>query len=100
VERQGWESLKAIALKKGKSHLELAGLQEMGVFRCDGCGEEFVIGHPPQGANPQTAQRQACWLEEVLAEEHELEKKHAARIELPDDAFLDWRHGGEQKRPA
>jgi hypothetical protein len=29
------------------------------------------------------AERQASWLEKVLAEEHERDKKHADRIELP-----------------
>jgi hypothetical protein len=35
----------------------------------------------------------------VLAEEHALEKEHANRIELPDDAFLDWR-SSQEKKPA
>jgi hypothetical protein len=30
------------------------------------------------------ADRQAHWLEKILAEEHEREKKHSDRIELPD----------------
>jgi hypothetical protein len=30
------------------------------------------------------AEQQARWLERVLAEEHEREKKHGDRIELPD----------------
>jgi hypothetical protein len=30
------------------------------------------------------ADKRTCWLEGVLAEEHEREKKHPDRIELPD----------------
>ncbi|HXU16475.1 MAG TPA: hypothetical protein VN708_15185 [Terriglobales bacterium] len=56
----------------------------MGTLRCDNCGEQFVIGHPAQKADKKIAERQAHWLEKVLAEEHEREKKHADRIELPE----------------
>ena len=56
----------------------------MGTLRCDACGEEFIIGHPPAFVDKSVADRQAHWLEKVLAEEHEREKKHADRIELPD----------------
>jgi len=27
------------------------GFQEMGIVRCDGCGEEFFIGHNPQSVD-------------------------------------------------
>jgi len=84
LEGQGWESVRAVALKKGKPHAELAGLREMGTLRCDNCGEQFVIGHPAQKADKKIAERQAHWLEKVLAGEHEREKKHADRIELPE----------------
>jgi hypothetical protein len=56
----------------------------MGTLRCDGCGEEFVIGHDPAFADKKVAEKQAVWLEKVLAEEHERDKKHPDRIELPD----------------
>ena len=56
----------------------------MGTLRCDSCGEEFFIGQQPAWANEWVAERQAKWLEKVLAEEHEREKKHPDRIELPD----------------
>jgi len=56
----------------------------MGTLRCDGCGEEFFIDHHPAVANKLLADKQAHWLEKVLAEEHERDKKHADRIELPD----------------
>jgi hypothetical protein len=55
----------------------------MGTLRCDGCGEEFCIGHGPAFANKWLAEEQAHWLERVLAEEHERDKKHPVRIELP-----------------
>ena len=91
--------MKAIALKKESFRARFSRSQEMGVLRCDACDQEFVIAHPPQLASAKTAERQAHRLEEVLAEEHALEKEHANRIELPDDAFLDWR-SSQEKRPA
>jgi hypothetical protein len=78
--------VKAIAVKKGRGRNALAGLREMGTLRCDACGEEFVIGHPPQIADKKTAERQAHWLEKLLAEDHDREKKHAERIELRGQA--------------
>ena len=48
-----------------------------------GCGEEFVIGHDLAFVDKWLADK-ARWLERVLAEEHEREKKHPDRIELPD----------------
>jgi hypothetical protein len=76
--------MKAVATKKGQSQEKAAGFQEMGTLRCDGCGEEFLIGHHPAFSDKRLAQRQAHWLEKVLAEEHERDKKHPDRIELPD----------------
>jgi hypothetical protein len=76
--------MKAVAIKKGQVHEKAAGLHEMGTLRCDGCGEEFVIGHDPAFVDKRVAEKQAGWLEKVLAEEHERDKKHPDRIELPD----------------
>lgn len=73
----------AVAIKKGSRGITL-GFQEMGTVRCDGCGEEFFIGHYPASADKWLAEKQAKWLERVLAEEHERDKKHSDRIELPD----------------
>jgi hypothetical protein len=55
----------------------------MGTLRCDGCGEEFAISQHPAFVNRRLADEQAHGLERVLAEEHERDKKHADRIELP-----------------
>jgi hypothetical protein len=77
--------MKAVANKKGAEPRESrAGSREMGTVRCDGCGEEFVISHDPAFADKRVAEKQAGWLEKVLAEEHERDKKHPDRIELPD----------------
>jgi hypothetical protein len=38
----------------------------------------------PKSADKWVAAKQVTWLEKVLAEEHERDKKHADRIELPD----------------
>ena len=75
--------VKAVAIRKGQSREGAAGFQEMGTLRCDGCGEEFVIGQHPTFIDQRLADEQAHWLERVLAEEHERDKKHADRIELP-----------------
>jgi len=60
------------------------GIKVMGTLRCDGCGEEFVIFHQPAFVNKWLADQQARWLETVLAEEQERDKKHPDRIKLPD----------------
>jgi hypothetical protein len=75
--------MRAVAIKKSGRE-KTTGLQEMGTLRCDGCGEEFFIGHNPQSVDKWVAEKQAKWLEKVLAEEHERDKKHSDRIELPE----------------
>jgi hypothetical protein len=75
--------MRAVAVKKS-SREKTIGFQEMGTLRCDGCGEEFIIGHKPQFIDERAARKQAEWLEKVLAEEHERDRKHPDRIELPD----------------
>ena len=75
--------MRAVAIKKS-SREKTIGFQEMGTLRCDGCGEEFFIGHNPQSVDKWVAEKQAEWLEKVLVEEHERDKKHADRVELPD----------------
>ena len=75
--------MKAVAIKKS-SREKAVGLQEMGTLRCDGCGEEFFIGHNLASGDRWVAEKQAKWLEKVLAEEHERDKKHPDRIELPE----------------
>jgi hypothetical protein len=75
--------MRAVAIKKG-SREKAPDFYEMGTLRCDGCGEEFFIGHDPQSVNRSVAEKQAKWLEKVLADEHERDKKHPDKIELPD----------------
>jgi hypothetical protein len=74
----------AVAIRKGQSRERAEGLQEMGTLRCDGCGEEFSIGHHPSSVDKWVAEKQAKWLEKILADEHERDKKHSDRIELPE----------------
>jgi hypothetical protein len=76
----------AIAIKKGQSREKAPSPNwaEMGSLRCDGCGEEFLIYHDTAFMDRIAAERQAGWLEKVLAEEHERERKHSDRVELPD----------------
>jgi hypothetical protein len=77
--------MRAVAIKKGQTRERavMPSPTEMGTFRCDGCGEEFIIYHDSTCTNKASAERQAHWLEKVLSEEHERERKHPDRIELP-----------------
>jgi hypothetical protein len=76
--------MKSVAIKKDLTREQAAaGSHEMGILRCDTCGEDFVICHSPAFVDKSIADRQAHWLEKVLAEEQR-DKKHADRIELPD----------------
>jgi hypothetical protein len=68
--------MKAVAIKKGLSREKAADFREMGILRCDACGEDFVVWHSPSFVDKAVADRQAHWLEKVLAEEHERDKKH------------------------
>jgi hypothetical protein len=76
--------MKAVAIKKGQTRERAPEFREMGTLRCDGCGEEFIIFHDPTLLDKKGAERQAHWLEKVLAEEHQSERKHPDRIQLPD----------------
>ncbi len=76
--------MKAVAIKKGQTKERALDFKEMGTLRCDSCGEEFIVFHDPAFADKPGAARQARWLEKVLAEEHERERKHPDRILLPD----------------
>ena len=73
----------AVAIKK-VSREKTSGFYEMGTLRCDECGEEFFIGHNSQSVDKKVAEKQAKWLEKVLLEEHESNRRHPDRIELPD----------------
>jgi hypothetical protein len=76
--------MRAVAIKKGQVQEGTRGFAEMGTLRCDGCGEAFIILHDPAFIDKTVAERQAHWLEKVLAEEHQSERKHSDRIQLPD----------------
>ena len=75
--------MKAAAIKKGHTDDRTVNFLDMGTFRCDHCGESFSIVHNPLLADRRVAERQAHWLERVLAEEHERAKNHLDVIELP-----------------
>ena len=49
--------MRAVAIKKSSSE-KTTGFQEMGTLRCDGCGEEFFIGHNPRSADNGLQQSQ------------------------------------------
>jgi len=77
-------AMRAVAIKKGQMRERAPGFKEMGTLRCDGCGEEFIISHDPAFMDKTVAECQAHWLVKALAEEHERERKHPDRIQLPD----------------
>ena len=57
-------------------------------IRCDGCGEEFVIGHQPAFVDKKIAEKQAAWLEKVLAEEHSIVQPGCTRpARCPKEKF-------------
>ncbi len=78
--------MKAVAIKKGQlgEKLPTANFNEMGTLRCDDCGEEFIIYHHSAFMDKIAAERQAHWLDKVLAEEHGRERRHPDRIQLPE----------------
>lgn len=76
--------MRAVAIKRGQTREREPGFQPMGTLRCDGCGEEFDILHDPAVLDRASAERQAYWLEKVLADEHVREQKHPDRIQLPE----------------
>ena len=79
-----FESMRAVAINKGQTRERAAAFTEMGALRCDGCGEVFIVFHDPAFVDKTVAERQAHWLEWVLADEHERERKHPDRIQTPD----------------
>lgn len=76
--------MRAVAIKKGQTKERVPQFMQMGTLRCDACGEEFLILHNPESVDKSVAERQAYWLEKVLAEEHQRDQNHCDRIQLPD----------------
>jgi hypothetical protein len=57
--------------------------QDIPVSHLELCVEDKMF-KPDNDFDQETAEKQASWLEKVLADEHERDKKHPDRIELPD----------------
>jgi len=76
--------MKGVAIKKGQTRERAPAFKQMGILRCDDCSEELIVFHDPAFVDKKVAERQAHWLEKVLAEEHERERKHPDRIQLPE----------------
>lgn len=76
--------MESVAIKKGQTRERALEMREMGTLRCDGCGEEFTVFHDPALADKENAARQAHWLEKILAVDHEQDRKHPDRIQLPE----------------
>jgi hypothetical protein len=47
--------MREVAVKKS-SRDKATGFEEMGTLGCDGCSEEFVIGHKPQSIDKKVAE--------------------------------------------
>jgi hypothetical protein len=84
VSRIAEKLMRAVAIKKRQMRETAPGFTEMGTLRCDDCGEEFVLFHDPSFRDKAVAERQAHWLAKVLGEEHDRERKHPDRIQLPE----------------
>ena len=65
--------LNSICAQIGASFV--VGRVGLGPLRCDGCGEEFVVNHEPALVDKRLAEKQASWLERVLADDHQCDKK-------------------------
>jgi hypothetical protein len=78
--------MRAVAIRKGQLREKptMSEPKEMGILRCDRCGEEFIIYHDVGFTDKTVAERQAYWLDKVLADEHQRERKHPDRIQLPE----------------
>jgi hypothetical protein len=76
--------MESIAIKKGQTRERAPAMQDMGTLRCDGCGEEFTVFQDSALADKGSAARLAHWLEKALAAEHEQDRKHPDRIQLPE----------------
>ncbi len=82
--RRDLGKMNAIAIKTGQTRVKPPDFRVMGTVKCEGCGEQFVIGHDPRSADPKRAEIQARWLEKSLAAEHELSREHPDKIQLPE----------------
>jgi hypothetical protein len=78
--------MKAVAIRKGQANEQAAGFQEMGTFRCEGCGEEFFIGHHPEFADQGLAERQARWLEKFLRKSTNATRNTPTESNCPTDS--------------
>lgn len=78
--------MQAVAIKKGqlREKATMPSPREMGTLRCESCGEEFTIYHDSGFTDESAAARRAHWLEKVLAQEHERDRKHPDRVQLPE----------------
>jgi hypothetical protein len=54
----------------------------MGTVTCDTCKAQLIIGHHPALKDQKVAEKQAKVLEEMLAEDHRLNREHKDAIDL------------------
>lgn len=61
--------MNAVAIKKGQRRERAPDFKEIGTLRYDSRGEGLTVFHDPAFSDNADAERQAHWLEKVLAEE-------------------------------
>jgi hypothetical protein len=58
-------------------------VMQMGIVTCEQCDAQFLIGHEQAFADTTLAARQAAWLEQRLAHDHQSEAPHEDAVPLP-----------------
>lgn len=54
----------------------------MGTVTCEACKAQFIIGHHPAFNDQKIAEKQAKVLEQMLAEDHRLNRGHKDAVDL------------------
>jgi hypothetical protein len=72
-----------VAIKFGQENRTPYGSVEMGTVICDSCGVRFMITQDAHHQDLNAAERQARWLERLLAEDHANGFEHEDAIDLP-----------------
>ncbi len=75
--------MRVMAIKKGQTERRRTISKKWTRFGVTVAARSSSSDIAPLLLTKTIAERQASWLEKVLAEEHERDKKHADRIELP-----------------
>ena len=72
-----------VAIKAGQSAASDLMSRTMGTVICQACRDRFTIDYPARFADKNLAAKQEERLHEVLAYDHECQRRHPDRIVLP-----------------